>query len=131
MSNGSSTGQDVAGTINGIEATGKGQLCVGIDGETSEGLSVLVTSENTPVPGYQPFVDWDKIHDALNTLTDSVDGTLADKQDFLENEIISSEERVEDIDSNLAIRRQRMEAEFLGPWKIMAEFRQEQFLAKN
>ena len=63
-------------------------------------------------------------------LTDSVDGTLADKQDFLENEIISFEERVEDIDSNLAIRRQRMEAEFLAMEKIMAEFQgQEQFLA--
>ena len=70
---------------------------------SAEGLSLLVTSENalsgasiTAFRGLGQIV-----HDSLGRLTDSVDGTLADKQDFLENEILQADERIAEIDSNL------------------------------
>ena len=37
------TGEDVVGTIDGIEATGRGQLLVGADGSEVEGLRLFVT----------------------------------------------------------------------------------------
>ena len=48
------TGEDVVGTIDGIEATGRGQLLVGADGSEAEGLRLFITLPEDQVQSGEP-----------------------------------------------------------------------------
>ncbi len=48
-------GIDVAGTINGIAATGSGQFLTGADGSSAEGLKIQVTGDSLGARGTLDF----------------------------------------------------------------------------
>ena len=51
------TGEDVVGTIDGIEATGRGRLLVGADGSEG-GLRLFVTLPEDQVQAGEPEAMW-------------------------------------------------------------------------
>lgn len=72
----------------------------------------------------------DAIDDQVNDLTLAVDGDLATRQTQLESEITRFNNRIEELDELVAIRRARYEAEFLNLERLTAGYQSTQnFLA--
>jgi len=112
--NGSDSGVDVAGTINGEAATGSGRTLTGdepAEGETTsvEGLSVMVTltpDQLTSQGENQGNVKItmgvaEKFDRKLYDITDSVDGYVSFKQDSLQDSIDSFKTRIENMEAFL------------------------------
>ncbi|MFW5829925.1 MAG: flagellar filament capping protein FliD [Planctomycetota bacterium] len=71
-----------------------------------------------------------RIDSRIAGFTDSVDGSLATKQDSLTESIKGMSERISELNERLELRRARYEAEFLAMEKLMGQFQtQESFLA--
>lgn len=116
-------GVDVAGTINGAVATGRGQVLYGATGTNSEGLALYVNS-STALSGVKVTVTkgaGQSANEALTKLT-SVDGALINKQDTL-NEVISNlNDQVKRNDLRLESRRRYYQAKFLAMEQAMSKF---------
>ena len=128
-------GTNVAGTINGEEATGSGRYLTGIeDNETTEGIKLLITlTEDQVAAGVEGTIKIargvaSQLHDAADNLTKSKDGVFDRRISTLEKEIQMAQERVIDIDERLAIRRESLLREFwameeaLGQMNVMKDF---------
>ncbi|MBW2646837.1 MAG: flagellar filament capping protein FliD, partial [Deltaproteobacteria bacterium] len=112
--NGSDSGVDVAGTINGEAATGSGQVLTGDapqEGETTsaEGLSVRVTltpdqlvSQGEAQGNVKITMGVaEKFDRKLYDITDSVDGYVSFKQDSLQDSINSFKTQIENMEAFL------------------------------
>lgn len=115
----SHAGQNVAGTINGEKATGKGQILTGNDGNrTTAGLKLLVgLTSNQLADGSEGDITItrgvaSRFHDLLESITDGQDGVIARKSAALQAQIDDYEDRVTDFDERLAARRVRLEQEY-------------------
>jgi flagellar hook-associated protein 2 len=112
-------GKDVAGTINGEEATGRGQILSGKDGnKTTEGLKlkVILTSDQlldgnegtvTVVQGIAS-----RLAQKVDEISKSGDGLIDRRIASYQKQIDDMAKQVSDIDARLAIRRQTLEAQF-------------------
>jgi len=108
-------GLDVAGTINGEAATGKGQNLTGNDGEANiAGLVIKYTGSTTGTIGSIKFtVGAAELFDrALFNITDSYEGYLSFKQDSLTDHISEMEDRIEQMEARLAQKKETMTARF-------------------
>jgi len=115
----SHAGQNVAGTINGEKATGKGQILTGNDGNrTTAGLKLLVgLTSNQLADGSEGDITItrgvaSRFRDLLESITDGQDGVIARKSAALQAQIDDYEDRVTDFDERLAARRTRLEQEY-------------------
>ena len=119
------SGEDVAGTINGEPATGNGQILTGKAGNpTSAGLALLVALtpaevSATEAEGIVTVIDGigARLNEHLNFLTDPVDGritgrtnTLTRQIDELKGDIDGMQERLEDKRVTLTNQFARLEA---------------------
>ncbi|MFW5881999.1 MAG: flagellar filament capping protein FliD [Planctomycetota bacterium] len=114
---------------------------IGISYDEDSGLFELDESELASVMASDPegvrdlFVAGglgDAINERVKALTQSVDGVLANKQDFLTGQISHMDERITRMDELLAQRRERYEAEFLQLEKLTAYYQnQQQFLTSQ
>ncbi|MEW6049850.1 MAG: flagellar filament capping protein FliD [Candidatus Zixiibacteriota bacterium] len=125
----SQTGTDVAGTINGEEAEGIGQLLTGKTGNTStEGLKLKVTlTSQQMLSGEDGSITLakgvaSKMYDLTSSLTRSGDGLIDRRIRGYENQIADLKERVEDFDKRLASRRERLLAQFIAMEEALAQF---------
>jgi len=114
ITNGSDSGLDVAGTINGEAASGSGQVLTGdapTEGETTsvEGLSVRVTLTPDQLV-FQGEAQGnvkitmgvaEKFDRKLYDITDSVDGYVSFKQDSLQGSIDSFKTQIENMEAFL------------------------------
>lgn len=128
LSTGTSTGVDVAGSIDGAAATGTGQLLEGAAGTAGEGLRLVVTSD-TALSGVT--VDArrgvaSQSRNLLDAFTDAVDGTVVVKENSFETEIGDIETAISKIDERLAQRRESLNAQFLRMEQVMAEMQTQQ-----
>lgn len=85
-------GKDVAGTINGVAATGAGQTLTGADDDDSEGLSIKITGGTTGTRGTINYSQGYAFQ--FNAIVDSLldsDGLLAARTDGLNATIASLE----------------------------------------
>lgn len=132
LSAGSHTGVDVAGTINGEQASGGGQVLRGVEGTASEGLSLLATA-SAPVSAVTVTVSeglGQRLHESLTNLTESSTGVLSRKESFFESTIEEMTERISRSDELLAAMRERLEAEFLAMEVLLGQYQtQQDFLA--
>jgi len=96
-------GRDVAGTINGLAATGQGQVLTSIAGD-SEGLKLLITGTTAGDYGHAVFTIGvgSRIDAMLEFITDAETGnlqqtqeTLQKKIDALDKDIASTQESVQ------------------------------------
>jgi flagellar hook-associated protein 2 len=110
-----SIGKDVAGTINGEAATGKGQMLTGDDGDANiDGLSIKYTGATTGNVGNLKFtIGVATLFDrALFNITDSYDGYLSFKKDSLSDNISDIKDRIEQMNERLDKRKEVMTARF-------------------
>jgi len=115
--NGTFSGLDVAGSINGESATGFGQTLTGDDDENNvEGLSVLYTGTGTGHAGYVSLTLGvaELFEQALDSITDSLEGNIAYKEESLENSINNFDAQIERMERRLDMKMEMMINKFVA-----------------
>ena len=116
--NGSVTGLDVAGTINGESATGSGQVLAGDDDNTNtDGLSIRYTGTSDAVDAgtIKLTLGVAELFDrTLFNITDSIDGYVAFKQDSLQDSIEGFDTRIEQMEARLDRKMEMMINRFVA-----------------
>jgi len=120
-------GIDVAGTINGEEAHGIGQLLVGgplspEDPDAFETLGVQLVVNLTPEQLAAQGSDQGalritegvgaRLSRELERLTDATDGTLASRENGLNRQVDALNEQIDRIEARLLVRRRTLEEQF-------------------
>lgn len=109
-------GLDVAGTINGQEATGSGQVLTGAAGAV-EGLSIRYTGDDArEQAGTVTFITGvaEQFSRTLSVITDPVGGYVAFKRESLGNAITAQEAQIERVNELLNFKAQRMIDRFVA-----------------
>ncbi len=131
-------GKDVEGTINGEAATGSGQLLTADeDNATTAGLQLRIEltvadltdgadGTITLARGVAARVDT-----LLESYTDSTIGLLNSRITAVQNQIETIEERVEDIDSRLALRRDTLLQQFFAMEEALGALNADQQFLTN
>jgi flagellar hook-associated protein 2 len=115
-------GEDVAGTINGVAGTGQGQALSAAAGSDLDGLRLFV-SAGAPVGNVIVTVSRgmaQKASDAIQQLTDGQSGVIGQDMDSLNSQITDMTDRITASDAALAIRRQRLQAQFDAMEQLIA-----------
>lgn len=103
--NGTASGQDVAGTINGETATGSGQALRGDEGNaTTEGLTVEYsgTSNNVNAGNVTITLGLAELFErTLFSISDPIDGYMTFKQNSLQENIERFDTRIEELEARL------------------------------
>jgi flagellar hook-associated protein 2 len=127
LSTGAVSGLDVAGTINGVAATGTGQNL-----RSTDGLNLQVTS-TAPVSGVTVTATrgiGSIVKDSFDDLTDVGTGLIPNKEDGLTAIITDITGRIEEGEERLDAKRVRLRQEFVQLEVLLAQFQsQETFLA--
>jgi flagellar hook-associated protein 2 len=109
----STAGVDVAGTINGVTATGVGQVLTAAVGDAAEGLSLIV---NGGLPGARGTVGFSRGYaDRLDKLMEDLltsDGIIAGRTDGINASIEDIDRRQEDFSRRLTAIEARYRAQF-------------------
>jgi flagellar hook-associated protein 2 len=100
---GSYTGQDVAGTIDGVLATGAGQILTAISGADAEGLSIQYTGTADTASGTTSYRlgAAGLLQHLLDGYTRSGDGLIALNTDAIDQSVATLEQRQNDVQSRL------------------------------
>jgi flagellar hook-associated protein 2 len=127
-------GQDVVGTINGVNAVGTGQTLTGATGTAAEGLRLSITS-SALVSGATVTVNKgiaQLASERVKQMTDGGTGTLANVQAALDGSVSSLTKSIDANDARLAIRKKRYQTQFLAMEKsIQASNSMGQFIASQ
>ncbi len=125
-------GLDVAGTINGEEAEGTGQILEGKEGNhTTEGLKIKVTlDESQLVSGVDATITLTKgiaarMAEYVDSVTKSVDGTFDRRIKGYQTQIEQLGEQIARIDALLEIKRENLYDQFLRMEEILGELNAE------
>ncbi|RLB44258.1 MAG: flagellar hook protein [Deltaproteobacteria bacterium] len=116
-------GQDVAGTINGESATGKGQVLTGDDDQPNvAGLSIRYDGTQTGEIGTIKLTlgvaeSFDRI---LFGITDPYEGYLSYKEDSLQSTIKGLEDRIQQMEARLDKKMELMVRQFIAMEKALA-----------
>ncbi|UCD93847.1 MAG: flagellar filament capping protein FliD, partial [Candidatus Zixiibacteriota bacterium] len=127
------SGQDVAGTINGEKATGKGQVLSGEEGNrTTEGLKLKITLSANQLSGGAAEGTISvalglstKIYRTLENITKTVDGSIARRTSALNNQIEAINKQIDNYDKRLQVRRESLYNQFLAMENALAEYQAE------
>ncbi|ACL02349.1 Flagellar hook-associated 2 domain protein [Desulfatibacillum aliphaticivorans] len=118
-------GQDVAGTINGESASGKGQVLTGDEDEPNvDGLVIKYTGTDSGVEVGNIKLTLgiaELFNRTLFSITDDVDGYLTAKTESLEDRIDSYDERIEKMETRLTARMQTMINRFIAMELALSE----------
>jgi flagellar hook-associated protein 2 len=118
-----SVGVDVAGTINGEAATGKGQSLTGNSGENNiDGLVIRYTGSSTGSIGTVTFSKGfaESLERTLYGYTDPYTGFVDSKRDGLQLSIDSLTEQIERMTTRLDMKREMLINQFVGMEKAMS-----------
>jgi flagellar hook-associated protein 2 len=126
-------GADVAGTVNGVAATGAGQLLTAVAGEAAEGLRLII---NGGPLGARGTVDFSRGYaDRLNKLAEDLladDGIIATRLDGINASIKDIDRRQEDFIKRLDITEARYRAQFTALDVMLSSLNQtSQFLQQQ
>ena len=109
-------GQDVVGTINGVNAVGTGQTLTGAVGTSAEGLRLSVISSSL-ITGATVTVNKgiaQLASERVKKMTDGSTGTMAAVQAALDSNVTSLTKSIDANDARLAIRKKRYQEQFLA-----------------
>jgi len=126
-------GDDVAGTINGEAATGRGQMLTGDEGNsTTDGLRLLVTASSSDLgEGDEGTITVTKgvatiLTEALDNLTQSGNGVIARKTTGLQNQVDNIRRQISDFDERLALRRESLVRKWMEFESILSQLQSEE-----
>jgi flagellar capping protein FliD len=121
-------GQDVAGTINGEEAVGSGQMLVGKEGNAAtEGLRLKVTlTDSDLAEGAEAVISLKKgiasqFDAMLDSLTRSQDGMLARRSGAVQKQMDYTAARIKGEEERLEIRKQALYKKFFEMESLLGE----------
>ena len=116
------SGIDVAGRIrvegssDWMTMTGKGQALTGDDDQDVDGLVIKYTGTTTGTLDFTFTMGiGGKLDQALYTMTDSIDGYVATKQDSLQNQIDNIDDKID----NLEVRLTRYQETLMAKYSTM------------
>jgi len=124
ITDGSYSGIDVAGTINGEAASGTGQVLDGDnDAANIDGLSIRYTGESTGDVGSISLTlgFFEELDRKLFAITDNFEGYVNFKMDSLADNVKRFGSRIEDMESSLDQKRSRLVARFLSMEQTIAK----------
>lgn len=111
----SDTGVDVAGTIGGFGATGKGQTLTGIAGSQVDGLKLRVTAIG-PTTGTISVTKGiaHRLAQQIDSITDSTDGLIKTKSESIQKSIDQLTDRIETLEGRLLRQEENLRRQFTG-----------------
>lgn len=111
----STAGQNIAGTINGVAASGSGRVLTGASGDASEGLMLEIASDATGSFGTVTF-SIGYAHRIARVLDEMLaeGGAIAARTDGLNGRLKAFERRRTDLEERLARTEQRYRAQFVA-----------------
>ncbi|HTD49480.1 MAG TPA: flagellar filament capping protein FliD, partial [Acidimicrobiia bacterium] len=117
------TGSDVAGTINGVTATGNGQqLMVPLSTPASGGLALNIAGTGTGDLGtftYGPGIA-QRVSTAVNAATDPVAGSVTTSQTDLNTQIQTFNREISDMETQLSQYQTNLQNEFTNMESVIA-----------
>lgn len=117
-------GLDVAGTINGEAATGRGRILTGDSGEANvDGLTVIYTGAETGDVGTVTLTLGvaEGFYRSLFRMVDSFEGYLTSKQNSLQDHIKRLGDQIESMEAQLERRRAAMTSQFIQMEKVISK----------
>ena len=108
-------GVNVAGTINGEDATGSGQLLTGNEGnENTDGLKIRVTGTTTGSYGTIVFTKGiaGLISEYVSLATEAITGTISNSRSSLESAIDNIDDDLAELNEHLTDREEYLVAQF-------------------
>ena len=118
-------GVDVAGTINGVKATGTGQVMFGADGSDAEGLGLVIKAtapiSNVVVNASKGLAE--STSEQIEGLTNSTTGVFVQKDDSLSTIIDSLNAQIVKNNNMLQQRRDYLTAQFTNMEKLIQGFK--------
>ncbi|MBC8258448.1 MAG: flagellar filament capping protein FliD [SAR324 cluster bacterium] len=139
----STPGENVAGTIGNVEATGRGQLLVGAADSNSEDLRLFVTlDEKDLADGAEATVKISKgvavkLGDKLDKLNDPLDGNVKRATDDITGQMSSFDEQIKRLNKRAESKRTRLQNKFakldstMGRLKSQQSYISQQLSAMN
>ena len=128
----STPGEDVAGSIGNVEATGRGQLLVGAKDSNTDGLRLFVTlSEDDLVDEQEATVNISKgvavkLGDKLDKLNDPLDGNVKRATDDITGQMTSFDEQISRLDKRAETKRTRLQRKFAKLDSTMGRLKSQQ-----
>jgi len=127
------TGVDMAGRIREqgstewMTMTGKGQTLTGDDDQEVDGLVIKYTGTATGILDFT-FIRGvgEKLDQVLDTMTDSVDGYVAGKQDLLQNRMDSIDDKISDMEVRLSIYEETLMAKYSAMESMLSTLQSQQ-----
>ncbi len=126
-------GLDVEGTIGGQECEGAGRRLTANAGDP-EGAALLITGTSTGSYGYVYFTVGaaEAAFRVCLSATDTVDGTIARAQDYLDDTMDEIDEEIARLQELIDKEQERLRASFVAMERALAQFEsQSQFLANQ
>jgi len=116
ITDGTYSGQDVAGTINGESATGSGQSLKADEGTIAEGLRINYTGSSTGVIGnvMVSFGVAESMYQRLEGLIDPYDGYVSNKIDSLQDRVRNFSKLIEKKEDQIELKRQHLFNKFIS-----------------
>lgn len=108
-------GLDVAGTINGEDASGNGQFLVGKSGnDTTDGLQLQYTGTATGHVGSMIYTKGitGPIQNSVNTFIDGTSGLIVMTSKSLDDQIADLDKRISDIQTRAQSKQEELKAKF-------------------
>lgn len=119
------TGQDVAGKINGVEATGSGQTLISAEGNDADGLSLKITGGGIGDRGTVTFSQgYAYQFEQLAASLSSSEGMLAARAEGLDTSMKSLEKSRERLVDRLADTEKRYRAQFAALDAVLSRMSQ-------
>ena len=110
------TGADIVGTINGHAAIGKGKYLTGITGFDEAGLRISTTATTSGGRGYVSVSAGiaGQLSDHLDYVTNPFKGTIASRNDTLQDVIDDIERQIETKEKRLEIMEESLRKQFVN-----------------
>ena len=128
----STAGEDIAGSIGNVEATGRGQLLVGAEGSNTEGLRLFVTiDESDLLAGEEGTVSISKgvavkLREKLNILNNPLDGSVKRATDDITGQMTNFDEQIERLNKRAENKRARLQNKFAKLDSTLGKLRSQQ-----
>jgi len=128
----STVGEDVAGSIGNVEATGRGQLLAGAEGSNTEGMRLFVTlDESDLASGEEGTVSISKgvavkLGEKLNILNNPLDGSVSRATEDITGQMNNFDEQIERLNKRAENKRVRLQNKFAKLDSTMGRLRSQQ-----
>jgi flagellar hook-associated protein 2 len=133
VADGTYTGVDVAGRIraegssNWMTMTGRGQSLTGDDDQDVEGLVIAYTGTSTGTLDLSLVKGiGDKLDQALYSMTDSVDGYVANKQTLLQTQMDNLDKKIDNMEARLTKYQDTLVAKYSAMESLLNSLQSQQ-----